>query len=109
MRIRKYDRKPSARVIKQIGRLYGTLHELCAYGQYITHASAAYEDIFHDTILYVIYDREALRKHTDGAFTEHFLYRFRMLSYQTLKDNKQLNRQQYAYHQQRKEEQTPDR
>ncbi len=58
--------------------------------------SKTYEDIFEDTVLYVSTDVKASKLKTDKEIIDWFCYRFRMLEYQTINDNKELREIGYA-------------
>ena len=103
MRKRNYDRKPYRGNVERIELYYHRLRELCGYGQHITHESPSYEDIFHDTVIHVMYDREALEKADGQEFIDHFLFRFRMISYQTIKDKQLKNKGNAIYKQAEKD------
>ena len=54
------------------------------------------EDIFSETILYVVYDPDALLCEDVEAFIKHFLYRFNMIEFQIVQDSNQLKEIPYA-------------
>lgn len=53
-------------------------------------------DIFHETILYVTHDPYSRNFRTDDELVAHFIYCYRMICYQSYKDEKQHTL--YAYH-----------
>lgn len=83
-------------VAKIIGRNYSRLQSLCHIGNYGLFGSRSYEDIFQDTVIYVIHDKEANKIATDEALITHFRRRFEMIKYQTIQDAKQLKEKPYA-------------
>lgn len=92
-------------VAEGIGRNYYKLRALCFREQTTCcFDSRGYEDIFQDTVLYVIQDSESLRCTTDETLIAHFLHRYRMIEYQTIHDAQQLKRTPYADYIQAKEE-----
>ncbi|MBT9871983.1 hypothetical protein GPL06_03960 [Bacteroides salyersiae] len=95
MRNRYKKAKYYASVSEAIGRNYKKLRALCYKGSRGFYGSRSYEDIFQDTVLYVIQDVGALGK-TDSELIEYFMYRYRMIEYQTIKDSQQINTTPYA-------------
>lgn len=87
-----------------IGRNYDKLRALCFRQVAGYFDSRGYEDIFQDTVLYVIQDAEALQCVTDEALIAHFLRRYRMIEFQTIRDAQQLKQTPYADYIQAKEE-----
>lgn len=88
---RKYykDKPYSAKVLKVIAKHYNELKQrLCpiAYGNYSGRNT---EDIFSDTICVVIQDKAAKEQKTDAEILKFFEYRFKMVSFQVIKDNKE--------------------
>lgn len=102
-RYKKSDFYPE--VAESVGRNYHKLRALCFRQSQACFDSRGYDDIFQNTVLYVIQDPESLGCKTDGALIEHFLYRYRMIEFQTVNDAQQLKKVTYAdYLQTRKEE-----
>lgn len=91
-------------IAESIGRNYNKLHALCFRHYTGAFASQGYDDIFQDTILCVIQDPESLKCTTDEALIKHFLYRYRMIEFQTIHDAQQLKNIPYADYLQTKEE-----
>lgn len=91
-------------VAESIGRNYYKLRALCFRQSAGMFASQSYDDIFQDTVLYVIHDDEALRCLTDESLIKHFLYRFRMIEFQTIRNAQQFKYIPYADYIQAKEE-----
>ncbi len=88
-----------------IARNYNRLKQLCSYRTSGLYYSKSYEDIFQDTILLVSQDEKASTLSSDKELTDYFCYRFRMIEYQAVNDNKQLKEIPYAdYLQAHKEE-----
>lgn len=82
-----YKEKPySVKVLDVIARHYNELKQrLCpiAYGNY---AGRSTEDIFSDTICVVIQDETTKKLKTDEEILKFFEYRFKMVSFQVIKD-----------------------
>lgn len=93
-------------VAESIGRNYNKLRDLCFRQSQVCFDSRGYDDIFQDTVLYVIQDPRSLGCKTDDALIEHFLYRYRMIEYQTVKDAQELKRMPYADYLQATKEET---
>lgn len=88
-----------------IARNYNRLKQLCSYHTSGLYCSKSYEDIFQDTILFVSQDEKASTLSSDKELIDYFCYRFRMIEYQAVNDNKQLKEIPYAdYLQTHKEE-----
>lgn len=88
---RKYykDKPYSAKVLNVIASHYNELkRKLCpiAYGNY---AGRSTEDIFSDAICVVIQDEAAKELVTNADILKFFEYRFKMVSFQVIKDNKE--------------------
>lgn len=87
--------KVNNKVLLMIAHNYNRLKVLCGYRSYGCFCSKSYEDIFQDTILYVAQDEKATIT-TEEELIEHFCYRFKMIEFQTINDNKQLKETAYA-------------
>lgn len=83
-------------IAESIGRNYYKLQALCFRPVSGCFDSRSYEDIFQDTVLYVIQDPEALTCGTDERLIEHFIRRYRMIEFQTIHDAQQLKKIPYA-------------
>lgn len=83
-------------VAEIIARNYYKLRALCFRQLPVCFDSRNYEDIFHDTVLYVIQDVKSTTYNTDEEIIAHFLYRYRMIEYQTIKDAQQNKNTPYA-------------
>lgn len=83
-------------VLTAIARNYKELQRICGYRRYGLFCSKSYEDIFQDTILFVSQDEKASSLVTDNEIIEYFQYRFKMIEYQAIQDNKQLREIPYA-------------
>lgn len=83
-------------IAESIGRNYYKLRALCFRQAACCYDSRDYDDIFQDTVLYIIQDPEALKCTTDEMLVEHFLYRYRMIEFQTIHDAQQINKIPYA-------------
>lgn len=95
--------KVNRKAFDVISRNYSKLKELCNYNDRGCYCSKSYEDIFQDTILFVVHDSEALDLETDEEIIKHFLYRYKMVEFQTINDNKMLKEVKYADYIQTKE------
>lgn len=85
-----------------ISKNYSRLKELCGYNSRGCYCSKSYEDIFQDTILFVIHDEESYNKNEEELI-KHFQYRYKMIEFQTINDNKMLKEILYADYIQAKE------
>lgn len=95
--------KASTYVARIIGEHYIELHERLCRGKHGNFGSRSYEDIFSDTIIFVIQDSEAANLITPTAVIEYFIYRYNMIEYQVIKDSQQLKETAYADYLQIKE------
>ena len=86
-----------------ISKNYERLKSLCNYNDRGCYCSKSYEDIFQDTILYVIHDKESFNMETEEEIISHFLFRHKMIEFQTINDNKMLKEVKYADYIQAKE------
>lgn len=91
-----------------IGKNYNKLKGLCNYNDRGCYCSKSYEDIFQDTILYVIHDEQSFNMHTEEDIINHFIYRYNMITFQAVNDNKMLREVKYADYLQTKEETTEE-
>lgn len=88
--------KVNPKVIAAIARNYDRLKELCGYRSHGLFCSQSHEDIFQDTVLFVSQDKKASTLSTDKELLDYFCYRYRMIEYQIINDNKQLKEIPYA-------------
>lgn len=109
MRNRYKKTKDYPKVAEVIGRNYIRLQSLCHYRTFGLYGSRSYEDIFQDTVIYVIQDEVASSLPSDEAIIDHFCHRYRMIEYQTIQDAKQLKEIPYADYLQTKKETTEER
>lgn len=86
-------------VAESIGRNYNRLHALCCHGKHGYFDARSPEDIFQDTVVFVIQDAKAQNK-SNNDFIEHFMFRFRMIEFQAQQDAKQLKSIPYANYKQ---------
>lgn len=93
-------------VTQRIGRLYDKLYSLCCRSPGGLYGGYSHEDIFHDTICYMIQDGKANKITNDEEFIKYFVYRHRMISFQIIKDAEQLKQIEYADHIQAKKGET---
>lgn len=103
MRNRYKKNKYYPHVAESIGRNYERLHALCCHGKNGYFDSRSYDDIFQDAIVYVCQDPSAKDIHSDTDLIAHFMYRYRMIEFQTMQDAKQLKEIPYADYLQAKE------
>lgn len=86
----------SIKVMTVIANNYDRLRSMCVnHGQGI-YCSKSDEDLFHDTVIFVSQDEKASTIKSDKEFMEYFRYRFRMITFQAVNDNKQLKEIAYA-------------
>lgn len=109
MRNRYKKNKYYPQVAERIGRNYERLRAFCYRDSVGYFGARSYDDIFQDTVLYVCQDPDANGKHSDNDFIKHFLFRYRMIEYQTVQDAKQAKEIPYADYLQAKETTTEDR
>lgn len=88
--------KVNAFALDVIGRHYHKLKAMCNSYDRGCYCSKSYEDIFQDTILYVAHDLSSFNMTRDEEVIELFLYRFKMIEFQTINDNKTLKEVMYA-------------
>lgn len=88
--------KVNRRVMNVIGRNYNKLREMCGNDVGKLYCSESFEDIFHDTIQFVIQDKSAASLATEGEIIYHFVYRYRMIRFQRIMDDKMLREVEYA-------------
>lgn len=93
--------------MRLVERNYHRLHALCLSRIAISGQILSSDDVFHETILLVIKDRRANEISLDDEFVKYFMYRAKMVMYQTTKDNSQEKKNEYAYYKQAKTR-TPD-
>ena len=77
-----------------IAQNYECLKSLCNHDHGL-FCSKSHEDLFHDTVLFVSQDEKAPTS-SDKDLIDYFCYRFRMIEYQTINDNKLLKEIPYA-------------
>ena len=94
--------KVNKKALDAISKNYSRLKELCNYNNRGCYCSKSYEDIFQDTILYVIQDDASIGLDEEGI-VKHFVYRYKMMEFQTISDDKMLKEVKYAEYIQAKE------
>ena len=88
--------KVDIKVMTMIARNYDYLKSMCvSHGQGL-YCSKSKEDLFKDTIVFVSQDEKASSLSTDKELIDYFCYRFRMIKYQAINDNKLLKERPYA-------------
>lgn len=96
-RMRKIKKgKASDKVMRMIAHNYNWLKQLCGYRSSGLYCSKSYEDLFQDTILFISQDEKASTISSEQDLISYFCYRFRMIEYQAINDNKLLKEIPYA-------------
>lgn len=88
-------------IMQMIATHYQELRFICQCAWTAKTRAKTFDDIFQDTVLYVVQDAEALGKEGD-EMSKHFLFRFRMLQYQAAME--QFDESNYAYNQETTQE-----
>lgn len=88
--------KASDKVMVMIAHNYDHLKQLCGYRAYGLYCSKSYEDVFQDTVLLVSQDEKASTLSSEKELIDYFCYRFRMILFQAINDNKLLKEIPYA-------------
>ena len=98
MKIRQLSRRrtPDARVLNVLARNYIQLMIRCGVSKRGCFCSKSYEDIFEDTIMIVASDTKAKGMMEDKDILDWFCFRFKMVEYQAVRDNRQLREVSYA-------------
>lgn len=78
------------RIAKVLADNYGVLLSRC--GRAFRHGPFLLEDIVHETFLFVTTDPAAQTMLNKKALLDYFVYRFRMIAFQTVKDNRKMLR-----------------
>ena len=84
------------KVASAIDRNYGLLLRLCAVNRARDYGPVNDMDIFQETVLFVTHDDRCRDLRTDDEIVRHFVYRYRMVHYQTIKDESQHKTIRYA-------------
>lgn len=88
--------KVNIKVMTMIAHNYDYLKSMCVnHGQGL-YCSKSKEDIFQDTVLFVSQDDRISSLSTDKELIDYFCYRFRMIEFQAINDNKLLKEIPYA-------------
>nr|DAQ82023.1 MAG TPA: RNA-dependent RNA polymerase [Caudoviricetes sp.] len=88
--------KVNIKVMTMIAHNYDRLRAMCvSHGQGL-YCSKSKEDLFQDTVVFVSQDEKASSLSTDKELIDYFCYRFRMIEYQAINDNKLLKEIPYA-------------
>lgn len=88
--------KASDKVMVMIAHNYDHLKQLCGYRASGLYCSKSYEDVFQDTVLLVSQDEKASTLSSEKELIDYFCYRFRMILFQAINDNKLLKEIPYA-------------
>ena len=99
--------KVNSHALQVIARNYDMLRALCNSSDRGCYCSKSYEDIFQDTILYVAHDEISFGMGEEDI-VRFFLYRYKMIEFQTINDDKMLKEIRYADHIQAKENGTEE-
>lgn len=84
----RYKEAPfSDSVASILAKNYNILRDEFVKGEYGSYVSMSYEDIFHETILYVIQDKKAFDLSEQELLT-HFKFRYNMIKFQIIQDSK---------------------
>lgn len=84
----RYKNKPHSDYVAAIlANNYNRLLAEFSRSKYGNFQSMSYEDIFQETILYVIQDKRAF-KMSESAILDHFRYRYKMIRFQIIQDAK---------------------
>lgn len=76
-------------VAQALARHYDRLLRECHADSPCSCGALERADVFHETILYVAHDPRSRDFRTDDELLAHFLYCYRMICYQSCKDEKQ--------------------
>lgn len=98
MKVRQLSRRrtPDVRVMNVLANNYIQLMQRCGMSKRGCFCSKSYEDIFEDTIMIVASDVKAKAMESDKDILDWFCYRYRMVEYQAVNDNRQLREVNYA-------------
>lgn len=84
----RFGLKPNSnRVASVIAKHYDKLRVEFDKGKDGNFGSMSFEDIFHESILYIIQDKTAFNL-SEQEILEHFRYRYKMIQYQIIQDSK---------------------
>lgn len=84
----RYKDKPhSDKVAAVLAKHYDILLAEFSKNKHGSYQSMSYEDIFQETVLYVIQDKRAF-KMSESAILDHFRYRYKMIRFQIIQDAK---------------------
>ena len=86
-------------VANAIARNYSKLRSMCWHSDTDGYGGISYEDIFQDTVMFVIGDDKAAACKSDDDLIEWFQYRYNMIQFRTIQDYKQ-SKSIYANYQQ---------
>lgn len=100
--------KADPEILNMIAHNYEYLKQLCGCHVHGIFCSKSYEDLFQDTILFVSQDEKASALSSESEVIDYFSYRFRMIVFQAINDNKQLKEIPYADYLQAQKEITED-
>lgn len=90
-------------VLQVIDKNYNKLKSMCNSNKRGCYCSKSYEDIFQDTVLYVAHDLSSFNMTRDEEVIELFMYRYKMIEFQTINDCKMMKEVAYANYIQAKE------
>lgn len=101
--------KVNKTVMEAVARNYDRLKGMCGAGIHGIYGGEVFEDMFQDAVLYVIQDSAAVSLKSDDQIVEHFLYRFNMIKFQRINDDKARREVEYADYKQGKEKEDSER
>lgn len=91
----RHKNKPhSDYVAAVLAKNYDMLLAEFSRSKYGNFQSMSYEDIFQETILYVIQDKQAF-KMSESEILDHFKYRYKMISFQIIQDSKLERKEEF--------------
>lgn len=92
---------PSEEVAMMISESYEKLYNLCECQSERSYDGRSSDDVFQDTILYVIHDENAPKE--KETFIRYFQYKYNMILFRTIRDSLKRKGERYAYNTQAKE------
>ena len=83
-----------------IEKNYNRLKSLCIEEKNGFFAGVSYEDVFHETILDVFYNKDYEEKNGFSEIKDLFVYRFNVLLYRAVKESRKIKKEEYANYKQ---------
>lgn len=81
------DTAHSSRVADVIAKNYAELRQEFVKKEYGNYSSMSYEDIFQETVLFVIQDKKAFDL-SDDEIIQHFKFRYNMIRFRIIQESK---------------------